>query len=179
MASPDSTSKMSEYCILVDTASSTACSTVDGPPTPTDTIAEPELPPRPTQTSVPAPNVTFTIRHRDTGKVIALVDGDLRLADPADLRGGYHWHCVRTAGWFGFRNCVSGTYLGHNERKRFIAAVRHHRPHEYFTPLHHPSGGYELLMRHNNEQRSMAVGQDDSSLVEVSGEGALFDFLEV
>ncbi|CAI4212020.1 unnamed protein product [Parascedosporium putredinis] len=165
MASPDSTSKMSEYCILVDTASSTACSTVDGPPTPTDTIAEPELPPahpdiRPrTERHLyhPPPGHGQSDCPRRRGPAPGRPRGSARRL-PLALRPH--------RGWFGFRNCVSGTYLGHNERKRFIAAVRHHRPHEYFTPLHHPSGGYELLMRHNNEQRSMAVGQDDSSLVE-------------
>ncbi|KAM0417127.1 hypothetical protein ACHAPT_012834 [Fusarium lateritium] len=154
-------------------------STVDGCLTPTHTsVTETGIDnPTPIE-SVPSPNAVFIIRHRDTGKVITLVDGELRLCEGLSARGGFHWHCVEKDRWLGFRNCVSGTYIGHNERKKFIARVPHHKAHEYFTPRPHPQGGYELLMRHNHELWSMAVGEDGNSLVETKGEGALWDFLK-
>ncbi|KAM5356444.1 hypothetical protein ACJ41O_003090 [Fusarium nematophilum] len=134
--------------------------------------------PSPTE-AVPGPDAVFVIRHRETGRVITLVDGDLRLCEGFSARGGFHWHCVEKDRWLGFRNCVSGTYIGHNERKGFIARVTHHRQHEYFCVRAHPRGGYELLMRHGNELWSMAVGGDGAALAETKGEGALWDFLRV
>ncbi|PKS05116.1 hypothetical protein jhhlp_008483 [Lomentospora prolificans] len=168
---------MSDRNDLIDVAS-IASSTVGGCLTPTYTIPDGDFNPMSPTLSIPAPDATFIIRQHETGKVIALEDGELRLADPNNLRGGYHWRCVRTSGWFGFRNCVSGTYIGHNERRKFIASARHHKPHEYFTPVHHRCGGYELLIRHGNDMRSMAVADDGASLIEVNGDGALWDFLE-
>ncbi|KAJ3457554.1 hypothetical protein MRS44_014695 [Fusarium solani] len=161
---------------LIDTMS--MASTVDGCPTPTHTSAtETGIDnPLPVE-SVPSPDAVFIIRHRDTGKVITLIDGELSLCEGFSARGGFHWHCVEKDRWLGFRNCVSGTYIGHNERKHFIARVSHHRPHEFFTLRPHPQGGYELLMRHNNELWSMDIGPD-GQLVETKGEGALWDFLK-
>ncbi|KAF5631643.1 dynamin family [Fusarium tjaetaba] len=165
---------MSKEMDLIDTMS--MASTVDGQGTPTHTTTTEHC--RDYTESVPYPGATFIIRHRDSGKVITIVNGDLRLCEGFNPRGGFHWECIERDRWLGFRNCVSGTIIGHNDRKKFIARVDHHQSHEYFTLQPSPQGGYELLMRHGQELWSMAVGDDGSELVEVKGEGALWDFLK-
>ncbi|CCT72294.1 uncharacterized protein FFB20_14474 [Fusarium fujikuroi] len=165
---------MSKEMDLIDTMS--MASTVDGQGTPTHTTTTETC--RDYTESVPYPGAIFIIRHRDSGKVITIVNGDLRLCEGFNPRGGFHWECIERDRWLGFRNCVSGTIIGHNERKKFIARVDKHQSHEYFTLRPSPQGGYELLMRHGQELWSMAVGDDGSELVEVRGEGALWDFLK-
>ncbi|KAF5251345.1 hypothetical protein FANTH_3537 [Fusarium anthophilum] len=159
---------------LIDTMS--MASTVDDQGTPTHTTTTEHC--RDYTESVPYPGAIFIIRHRDSGKVITIVNGDLRLCEGFNPRGGFHWECIERDRWLGFRNYVSGTIIGHNERKKFIARVDKHQAHEYFTLRPSPQGGYELLMRHGQELWSMAVGDDGSELVEVRGEGALWDFLK-
>ncbi|KAF5985847.1 dynamin family [Fusarium coicis] len=165
---------MSKEMDLIDTMS--MASTVDGQGTPTHTTTTEHC--RDYTESVPYPGAIFIIRRRDSGKVITIVNGDLRLCEGFNPRGGFHWECIERDRWLGFRNCVSGTIIGHNDRKKFIARVNHHQSHEYFTLRPSPQGGYELLMRHGQELWSMAVGDDESELVEVKGEGALWDFLK-
>ncbi|KAF4983398.1 hypothetical protein FZEAL_1127 [Fusarium zealandicum] len=168
---------MSKDLELCETMS--MASTIDGCPTPTHTTAtEAGFDNSGPAESVPWPDAVFIIRHRATGKIITLIDGELQLCEGFSARGGSHWHCAEKDRWLGFRNCVSGTYIGHDERRNFIAKVVQHRAHEYFTPRAHPDGGYELLMRHGHELWSMAVGDDGKSLVETKGEGALWDFLK-
>ncbi|KAK2697302.1 hypothetical protein QWA68_003763 [Fusarium oxysporum] len=165
---------MSKEMDLIDTMS--MASTVDSQGTPTHTTTTEHC--RDYTESVPYPGAIFIIRHRDSGKVITIVNGDLRLCEGFNPRGGFHWECIERDRWLGFRNCVSGTIISHNERKKFTARVDKHQSHEYFTLRPSPQGGYELLMRHGQELWSMAVGDDGSELVEVRGEGALWDFLK-
>ncbi|KAF4960984.1 hypothetical protein FGADI_634 [Fusarium gaditjirri] len=165
---------MSKEVDFVDTMST--ASTVDGPGTPTHSTTT-EICTVGTE-SVPYPGAVFIIRHRASGKVITIVNGDLQLCQGFNPRGGFHWACIEQDRWLGFRNCVSGTIIGHNGGKKFIARVDKHQQHEYFTLRPSPQGGYELLTRHGQELWSMAVGDDGSELVEVRGEGALWDFLK-
>lgn len=130
--------------------------------------------------AVPGPDDVFIIRNRETCKTITLLDGKLQLCEELTLQGGFHWLCVEKDGWLGFRNCVSGTYMGHDgdNKKRFVARVTHHRDHEYFCVRPNAKrGGYELLMRHGQKLWKMAVADDGKTLIEVTqGEGATWDF---
>ncbi|KAI6776229.1 hypothetical protein HG530_000174 [Fusarium avenaceum] len=128
--------------------------------------------------SVAYPGAVFIIRHHDTGKVITAVNGELRLCEGFNPRGGFHWECIERDKWLGFRNCVSGKFIGHNKKKKFIVGAHTHQAHEYFALGPNPKGGYELLMRHDYELWSMAVGEDGCELVETKGDGALWDFLK-
>ncbi|KAJ3532355.1 hypothetical protein NM208_g8300 [Fusarium decemcellulare] len=164
--------EIAEFCDTMSMAS-----TVDGCLTPTHTDMTVTDDNATHVESVPSPDGVFIIRHRDTGRVITLIDGELRLCEGFSARGGFHWQCVEKDRWLGFRNCVSGTFIGHNDRKKFIAKATHHRTYEYFTPRPHPQGGYELLIRHGDELWSMTVGAEGTTLIETKGEGALWDFL--
>ncbi|KAH6953164.1 hypothetical protein DER45DRAFT_575174 [Fusarium avenaceum] len=165
---------MNKYIDLSDTMST--ASTVDGASTPTHTTTT-ETPTDHTE-SVPYPGAVFIIRHRDSGKVITIVNGELRINEGFGPRGGYHWECVERDKWLGFRNCVSGMLIGHDGKGKYIARVDKHQSHEYFALGPSPKGGYELLMRHGHELWSMAVGEDGSELIETKGNGDLWDFLK-
>jgi len=129
--------------------------------------------------SILRPDTTFIIQHRQTGRIVTLVEGELRLCDGYSVLGGFHWHCVSKDRWLGFRNAVSGTYLGHNERRKLISTARHHQSHEFFMERLTTQGGYELLTGHGNELRSIAMGSDGTTVVESKGDGDLWDFLKL
>jgi predicted phage-related endonuclease len=63
---------------------------------------------------------TFVIRHRESGRAIAVnEDGDVRLTffDNVATSQNCHWKCVEKNGWFGFKH--EGRYLGHDGKRRF------------------------------------------------------------
>lgn len=169
-------SKDLEFC---DTMSTASMADGDGCNTPTHTtITEGGYDTLVTE-AVPGPDEIFIIRNRENGMAITLVDGQLQLCEGLTAPGGSHWRCVEREGWLGFRNCVSGTYIGHDDRKNFVARVSHHMTHEYFCVRPHPKkGGYELLMRHGNELWRMNVGSDGKSLVETKHDGVTWDFFK-
>ncbi|RYO82781.1 hypothetical protein DL766_009636 [Monosporascus sp. MC13-8B] len=132
--------------------------------------------------TVPWPGNTFVIRERATGRAIALVDGKLRLKDwDWDYAGdrGTHWVCELKDGWLGFRNPVSGTYIGHDDRGNFRATVSHHQAWEYFCATRHPEGGYLLLKRHGDTLRKMAVDMGGDKFYETTDQGTIWEFLKL
>lgn len=129
------------------------------------------------QEVTPWPGKTFIIKARDSPLTITVVDGTLQLQPSFSSLGGYHWACEEKDGWLGFRNCVSGNYIGHDSKGKFIANVKHHRDHEYFGAQRHPEGGYILQMRHGNVMRKMAIAVDQT-LIETKDAGTRWDFLQ-
>lgn len=97
--------------------------------------------------SVPWPGSTFIIRSVESGNVLTLLDGQIVLA-PAGTRGAIHWACVETKGWLGFRNVVSGKFLGHDARGRLHCSATRQQAWENFCVRLRPEGGYVLLMTH-------------------------------
>lgn len=171
-----------------DARSDSSCSGVDPLMTPTSSTKD-----RPSHTkpekiddyarSIPQPGKTYVIYHRRTNKVITLVEGALELQSVADEKpgGGWYWTCVEKNGWLGFRNHVSGTYLGHDARGGFHAKVMHHKTHEYFCVRRDPRGGYTIFVKHGqgDELWRMSCDEDASSLVESKSEGEQWKFQEV
>ncbi|KAI1076903.1 hypothetical protein F5B20DRAFT_554196 [Whalleya microplaca] len=129
--------------------------------------------------TVPWPGQKFAIRSQTSGRVITLVEGELRMEDNLGEQGGWHWVCVEKNGWLGFRSPVSGTYMGHNGRGGFVAAVKHHKSYEYFCTRRHPDGGYLLLMKHGDDLWKMDVGEEGHDLIETKGDGTVWDFVKV
>ncbi|RGP74452.1 hypothetical protein FLONG3_6011 [Fusarium longipes] len=150
---------------------------MDGTATPTHTVTSEKL--IDYTESVPYPGADFIIRLHDSNKVITLVGGTLQLVEGLEPKGGFHWECIEKDRWLGFRNCVSGTIIGHNDRKKFVARANKHQSYEWLAVRPSPQGGYELLTKHNDELWSMTPGEDGIELVETKGQGALWDFLKV
>lgn len=95
---------------------------------------------------VPWPDSTFIIRSVESGQVITLLEGQIVLTQPGDH--GMYWQCVETKGWLGFRNTVSGKFLGFDSRGTLGCSAERHQGWENFCVRHHPGGGCVLLMRH-------------------------------
>ena len=97
--------------------------------------------------SVPWPSQTFLLRSPSTGHLLTLRDGQIILASPGG-RGSIHWACVENKGWLGFRNTVSGRYLGHDKHGKLHCAAERQQGWENFCARITPEGGYILLMTH-------------------------------
>ncbi|OQD80392.1 hypothetical protein PENANT_c036G03790 [Penicillium antarcticum] len=97
--------------------------------------------------SCPSEGRLFIIRDPNTELVIGLNEGILTLVPE---RNGYvcgiYWLCVESENmWLGFRNAISGTYIGHDNKRKFIADKKWHRGHESFCVRQHPDGGHVML----------------------------------
>jgi len=97
--------------------------------------------------SVPWPGSSFIIRCVNTGNIITLLDGQIVLVPQGD-RGSIYWQCVETKGWLGFRNPVSGNFLGHDAAGKLRCSAERHQGWENFCVRLRPEGGYVLLMTH-------------------------------
>ncbi|KAK3496423.1 hypothetical protein B0T13DRAFT_286260 [Neurospora crassa] len=126
----------------------------------------------------PQPNQSFILLEASTGRALTLIDGNLRLVhvpdpdlisltnqkgadpylfpnsrakQPCIVKGqcNWHWHCVENAGWLGFRNAASGTFLGHDMWQNIIARVYKHQGWEFMTvrPALERKGWY-LMVTH-------------------------------
>lgn len=97
----------------------------------------------------PVANRSSIIRTRQKPhRYLTLDHGHLKLLESITAGGGWLWHCFKNCGWYGFRNTVSGTHLGHawwDDRHRLHANAPHHRSDEYFIADRQTDGGYTLL----------------------------------
>ncbi|OJJ86335.1 uncharacterized protein ASPGLDRAFT_102845, partial [Aspergillus glaucus CBS 516.65] len=142
----------------------------------------------------PYKGATFIIRDPQSGLAITLKDGKLGLA-PGDKENafvncdngrGSHWRCVENKDrWLGFKNAVSGEFIGHDNKKknwRFMAKAEAHREWEFFCVRQHSDGGHELLVKHWGGFRAMQVGGNDNKELVVADEGdsgTAWEFLQV
>ncbi|KAK3347943.1 hypothetical protein B0H65DRAFT_160039 [Neurospora tetraspora] len=170
--------------------------------------SKPRPPPsRYTRHAAPVPNQTFILIESSTGRALTLIDGSLRLVpvpdpdlisitkksrlelsgrvDPCVTKGqcNWHWHCVETSGWLGFRNAASGTFLGHDMRQNIIASAYKHNGWEWMTvrPTPEGKGGY-LMVTHWEKLYKIEFLKDRGGLVardtkEV--EGTVWEFVRV
>ncbi|KAE8162814.1 hypothetical protein BDV40DRAFT_264471 [Aspergillus tamarii] len=136
---------------------------------------------------------TYIIRDPKTKLVIALEKGVLGLYPEANeveslyhYGRGSHWHCVENDRmWLGFYNAVSGTYIGHDNRKnnwRFQAKAERHDEWEWFCARQHPDGGHILLVKHWNEFLPMRIGGKDGRELMVDAKregGTVWEFIRV
>lgn len=125
-------------------------STVYTNPTPPESIVPDVSPfqsPRPSavEASVPWPGSTYIVYSATTGEAIALRNGKVVLTAPSSL-DSFHWECVERGGWLGFRNPVSGKYLGFDEQGRLCCRADKHNLWEKFCVRARPDGGFILLM---------------------------------
>ncbi|KAH7418460.1 hypothetical protein BKA64DRAFT_654446 [Cadophora sp. MPI-SDFR-AT-0126] len=121
-----------------------------GAVTPPETVADlPEDldPVKSPKSSVPWPGNSYIIRSAISGEVLTLNDGQVVLAPPGG-KGSIHWACVQTKGWLGFKNTVSGRFLGHGKHGNLICSAGKHQSWENFCVRMTPDGDYIILMTH-------------------------------
>ncbi|KAI1426494.1 hypothetical protein F5Y12DRAFT_742403 [Xylaria sp. FL1777] len=134
---------------------------------------------------VPEPGGLYMIRDLDSGKAITLVEGHVTLVLDAGTRGGWQWKCEELReGWIGFRNVVSGKYLGRDNKGRFVALFDKFHGWESFVLRPREAGGYNLLGKDGYVLRAMAIIDAESTsptLAETRAakNGARWEFVKV
>jgi len=142
-----------------------------------------EKAPGTTAFTIPQAGRTYKIHHPSTGTVIALVNGNVQLQKNLDTPGGgWFWTCVERNGWLGFKNHVSGTFLGlaSDPKDTLHAKVTHHKAYEWFCVRHRPDGGYTLLVRYYGKDELWKVAWKDAKTLGVTKAcGAIWKFEEI
>jgi hypothetical protein len=135
--------------------------------------------------SVPQPNKTFLIRDKNSGQLLTLFDGIVRLQPAGTLGSAYHWTCHEREGWLGFKNIAAGRYLGHDKQGILQAMAVHHQEWENFCARNMQEGGYVLLMTTRGKLWPVKMKLEDglqrlykaeNALVQ---NGRLWEFVEV
>ncbi|KAI8948133.1 hypothetical protein F4801DRAFT_470474 [Xylaria longipes] len=119
-----------------------------------------------TLTSAPEPGNTYKILEIDSERAITLVGGRLTLVLDAGTRGGWHWECEEHPGgdgWIGFRDAVSGRYLGHDNKGGYIVQASKFDGWESFVLRPRAAGGYNLCVRYGNKLKPMGISDNDGS----------------
>lgn len=135
--------------------------------------------------SVPEPNHVYMIREVNLDQALTVLDGELTLTSHTDTRGGWQWRCEEHPnGWMGFRDAVSGRYLGHDNRGGYIVQAKKFLDWESFVIRHRKNGGYNLCVKYGHKLKPVGIAGGDGSeakLVDASGsaEAALWVFIEV
>ncbi|KAI0547796.1 hypothetical protein F4679DRAFT_597457 [Xylaria curta] len=135
--------------------------------------------------SVPEPGNTYKIVEVGSERAIALVRGCLTLVWDAGTRGGWQWDCEENPdGWIGFRDAVSGGYLGHDNKGGYIARAGKLDSWESFVLRPRAAGGYNLCVKFGNKLKPMGVSESDGptpKLVDAKSpeEAARWEFYKV
>ena len=140
-----------------------------------------------TRDAVPWPGGMFVILHCETGRALALVQGELRLIGASDSlaerTGCWHWECTEERNFLGLRNRASGAFIGRINDKQVKAVMSYHREWEFLCARRHPAGGYLLLNSRRGWMGSslecIGLAEDGCSLVLTEGEGALWEFVKI
>lgn len=125
---------------------------------------------------VPWAGEVFVISEESGDHTITVCNGTLRVCRGLNQFGGFFWECVENNGWLGFRNCISGKYMGRDDAGNFVADAGDHTQHEWICARRHPDGGYVLLVRRGDDLLKMAIGDDGQGLVETRLEGTRWVF---
>lgn len=132
---------------------------------------------------VPSPDSTFIIRSMSSGEVITLLDGQIKLTRPGG-HGCIHWACVESKGWFGFRNIVSGDFLGHDAKGKLCCTVKRLQGWEQFSLRPKPEGGCVLLMPHWWDLQPIGIVMEQgveklAKVGEGGSDGVVWEFVKV
>ncbi|KAF3937800.1 hypothetical protein ABW19_dt0205833 [Dactylella cylindrospora] len=162
----------------------TITSTVGGP-TITSTARCPAITPTPTPEvpppEIPWPGKTYIIQDRKSGNVITLMEGSISLEAPTSKGvevGGQQWECIMKEGWLGFKNPVSGRFLGHDSRGYLQADAVEQHSWEEFCVRQHPEGGYVLFLRHYDGLEHIGLSWGRLAKVGDSSSELLWDFVK-
>lgn len=93
---------------------------------------------------------------------------------------GIYWSCVESDEMLlGFQNMVSGTFIGHNNKGKFIAGAIFHRDWESFCVREHTDGGY-VLVKHGSGFLPMRIDRGRQLVVSTNkDEGVVSEFIRV
>jgi hypothetical protein len=120
----------------------------------------------------------FVIADRAHGRAIAVENGELQLRSNALHSNNCRWRCVKTNGWFGFQNFVSGKFLGHDFWWSFKAEMNHHKNWEYFHAERSGEGNLLLASRLGNFLQ-ITISNDGKGLTTTEDGGTLWEFIRI
>ncbi|KAF2228672.1 hypothetical protein EV356DRAFT_497838 [Viridothelium virens] len=113
------------------------------------------------QNSSPKPRTgsTFLIKLASSGEFITLFEGQIVLALPHGRES--HWMCVGDEEWSGFKNLISGRFLGRDEHWRLVCDQKWHREWEKFRVKERRGGGSVLIMKHWSTLRPIGTKMEN------------------
>lgn len=112
--------------------------------------------------SVPEAGGIYMIRDLDSGKAITMACGLLTIVPDAGTRGGWQWECEEVRdGWIGFRDVVSGRYLGRDNNGGFCAQASKLKGWESFVLRPRQAGGYNLLVKNWSSLTPISIVGND------------------
>lgn len=137
----------------------------------------------PHASSIPWPGSTFIISCLSSEHVITFLGGRIILAPPGS-HGSFRWQCVEVKGWLGFRDPVSGKFLGYDKYRKLVCMVEKHDEWERFCVRLRPDGGYVLLMTDWEKLAPIVcqTGREDGPLekkVAAVSDGMAWKFIKV
>ncbi|KAI1299041.1 hypothetical protein F5Y03DRAFT_408959 [Xylaria venustula] len=129
---------------------------------------------------VPEPGHIYMIRDLVFGRLITLMNGKVELLQNEWILGGCYWICDELeSGWTGFRNAVSGKYLGRTSQGNFSVGFINAQ----FVLRPSRLGGYNLCMNCDGRLTAAAIESKDKvwSLVEAetSKDAARWEFIKL
>ena len=138
---------------------------------------------KPSSYLVPWPGSTFIIRSVSSGHVVTLLGGQLMLTPPGS-HGCIRWVCVETKGWLGFRNTVSGKFLGYDAKGQLRCTAERHREWEQFCVRMRPEGGCVLLMTHYDRLWHVGIKTEQgvetlAKIADGASDGMVWEFAKV
>jgi len=131
-------------------------------------------------TDVPWPGNTYLIRDRGSKRFVTLKDGIVSLMVEGD-RGGQLWECQDGGaheGWIGFRNSVSGRFLGHDNDWNLRVENDRLDWWEEFAVRQYPDGGYVLYLRHGDGLWHIGLNGDRLAKVDGDSPRLQWDFVK-
>ncbi|KAH6974198.1 hypothetical protein BKA56DRAFT_733848 [Ilyonectria sp. MPI-CAGE-AT-0026] len=128
--------------------------------------------------AAPQAGDTYIIKERVHGRVITVIEGRLQLETRPNRAGSWRWLCTEKDGFLGFRNTVSGRYLGHNSSWNMVVNAMNHKHWENFHARRQPVGGYTLLAPHWSTMRQISIGEDNT-LVAGDERGTVWEFMKL
>ncbi|KAK3953687.1 hypothetical protein QBC32DRAFT_112960 [Pseudoneurospora amorphoporcata] len=124
----------------------------------------------------PTANSTYIILHQPTNLALTLVDGKLALHEvpvmfkeghPLEGKCSWHWECVESCGWLGFRNGASGRYLStpkNNYPNAFNVDELYHSSQQHLVCIR-AEGGCEQGSKTPQQRGYVMHFRNDSQLV--------------
>ncbi|KAI0521313.1 hypothetical protein F5B22DRAFT_644038 [Xylaria bambusicola] len=121
---------------------------------------------------VPESGGVYMIREIDTKRTITLRQGQVTMTRGTSPQGGWQWICEeRQNGYIGFRDIVSGKYLGRGSGGEFHAEAKEMGDKESFVLRPRNAGGHNLMVKRWRGLKAVAMGDCENAepkLVEAS-----------
>ncbi|KAL7924805.1 hypothetical protein ACQKWADRAFT_285994 [Trichoderma austrokoningii] len=130
----------------------------------------------------PIENTPLLIRTRKEPHLyLAICDGQLELLSKLVPSNGNFWYCARKGAWYGFRNTVTGCYIGMGYNT-ICQMGSHHTSMGYFTTERDMNGGYIMnIFMPENKLLPLSIEEIDGkkNLSPKDGTGTAWDFIDI